>query len=168
VKQVLRKRPQRPIYFVVVRACDPKTGEEFGALRPMNRADERAMRERKYTVGTEVRAELKKPRNVQFHRLTHALGAYIAENVKGFEGIDAHGALKKLQAESGAECDVVTYDIPNVGKIIRNEPRSLAFDALDEGRFQEAVKTMYLHLHDHYEIDPPTLEELGMIYEVQH
>lgn len=90
----MKKPPRRPIYFVVVQAIDEKTGERFGALRPLNAVDQRAMRERKYAVGTEVRAELKKPRNVKFHRLAHALGALVVDQIDAFVGLTAHDALK--------------------------------------------------------------------------
>lgn len=165
-----KQRPRRPIYFVVVRGIDKATGEECGMLKPLNMVDRRAMKDRRYSVGTEVRAELKKPRNVKFHRLAHALGALIAEQLDAFHGLGAHDALKKLQAISGAACSPVEYNLEGIGKIVRTEPRSIAFDELDEGEFQEAMRTMYAKLQSEYwpSLTPEAIEQMVEMYDQQH
>lgn len=162
-----KKRPRNPIYFEVVRAVDPGTGEAFGALRPLHAVDQRAMKDRKYAVGTHVRCELKKPRNVKFHRLAHGIGALCAEQLDDFHGFDAHSALKKLQGLSGAACHTVEYEIEGLGKLMRTEPRSIAFDEMDEGDFQEAVKVMYTYLQAKYwpHMDEEGIQRMVEMYE---
>jgi hypothetical protein len=149
-KKVRAKRPRRPIYLRCERLVRPETGESVGAWVPQTKWDARAMRDRKYHVGTEVRAEFKKPRNIKHHRLAHALGSMMVDSLEDFAALTAHDALKLLQSESGASCDVVEYDIPNVGKLTRNEPRSLAFDELDEGEFSEVMQTIFRHIKAKY------------------
>jgi hypothetical protein len=165
-----KKRPRRPIYLRCTRLVDPETGESIGAWIPLTKWDARALRDRKYAVGTEVRAEFKKPRNVKFLRLAHAMAAMVVEQIEDFAGLSNHDALKRLQSESGASCEVDEYDIPNVGKLTRNEPKSLSFDEMEEGEFAEVMQTIYRHIQRRYwpEIEPETIEEMVLMYEKDH
>jgi hypothetical protein len=169
-KPKAKQRPRRPVYLRCMRLVDPETGESVGAWIPLSKWDARALRDRKYTVGTEVRAEFKKPRNFKFLRLAHAMAAMVVEQIDSFAGLSNHDALKRLQSESGAACEVVEYDIPNVGKLTRNEPRSLAFDEMEEGEFSEVMQTIYRHIQRKYwpEIEPETIEEMVTMYEKDH
>lgn len=163
-----KSRPRKPIYFRVERLVRPLTGEAVGALVPLTTWDARSMRERKYSVGTELRAELKQRRNVKFHRLAHAIGALMVEQHEAFAGLTAHDALKRLQAESGAACETVQYDLPGgLGKLTRTEPRSIAFDEMDEGEFSEVVQAMYRHIAAKYwtDMSAETIEEMVLMYE---
>lgn len=164
-----KKRPRKPVYFRVARVADLDTGETVGALVPLTKWDARAMRERKYSVGTEVRGELKQRRNVKFHRLAHAMGALMVDQHEDFAGLDAHSALKRLQMESGAACETVEYDIPNVGKLTRTEPRSLAFDELDEAEFQQVMRTIYRHIAVKYwtTLDELAIEQMVEMYDTR-
>lgn len=144
------KRPRKPIYLVVERLVRPSTGEEVGALVPMTQWDQRAMRERKLHVGAEVRAELKRKRNVKFHRLAHALGALLVDNVEGFESFDAHAALKRVQREAGIMCEEMTMDIPGIGTVTIKQPRSIAFDELDESEFGQLFEGVTHYIDQHY------------------
>jgi hypothetical protein len=132
-----RKLRTRPIYFSVMRVVLPETGEEIGALVPTHEIDRKSMRERKYTVGKELRAELKQARNPKFFRKAHRLGGWLAENTEKFHGLSQHEAVKKMQEWSGIGCESVKYEIPGVGSLVRNEAESLNFDDMDEGRFTE-------------------------------
>lgn len=131
------KRARRPIYLLVRKLVDPETGELVGALVPANMIDQRLLRERKFNVGREVRAELKQSRNPAFHRLAHALGHLLVDNVDGFEALDAHAALKRVQAESGICCEPLEIDLGPLGKVSVHQPRSIAFDEMDEAEFGE-------------------------------
>jgi hypothetical protein len=170
--KVKAKRQRRPIYLVVARACDvpPNTG----VLVPLTKWDQRAMRDRKLGVGTEVRAELKKPRNVLFHRLAHAIGTMMVEQCDEFSGMDAHDALKRLQRECGAFCDELsmTLDLGALGTHVVGikQPRSMAFDELDESEFQSLVKAIYEHIAAKYwtTMTPEAVEQMVECYEVSH
>lgn len=136
-----RRRASRPIYFVVERVILPDTGEEIGALVPSTKWDRRSMRERKFTVGAELRGELKRSRNPGFFRKAHVLGAWLADNVEGFEGLSQHDAVKRLQTMSGIGCETETWhaDLPGGGTLDMNRvvPESLNFEDMDEGRWNE-------------------------------
>lgn len=132
-----KKLRTRPIYFEVVRAVIKETGEEVGALVPAHPIDRRSMKERRYTVGTQLRADLKASRNVAFFRKAHVLGAWLADNVEAFQGLGSHDCVKRMQELSGIGVETVEYDIPGVGKLMRTEAESLNFEDMDEGRWNE-------------------------------
>jgi hypothetical protein len=145
-----QKRPRKPLYLRVERLVRPDTGEEVGALVPMTQWDQRAMRERNLRIGTEVRAELKKRRNVKFHKLAHALGALLVDNVEGFEVLDAHAALKRVQREAGVQCDEMTMELPGIGEVTIKQPRSIAFDEMDESEFSQLFEGVTHYIDQHY------------------
>lgn len=153
-------RPRKPVYFIVRKVADVETGEILGALVPLTQWDRRAMRERKYHVGAEVRAELKRSRNVKFHRLTHALGALLVDRLESFAGLDAHAALKRVQRECGSFCEETTVEVPGLGQLVMKLPRSMAFDELDEGEFQQLWQEITRYITAHYlpDLDPDALE----------
>ena len=67
------------------------------------------MRKRGVKIGATLRCDMKQPRNPQFHRLAHALGQLVTQNIDDFSGKNAHDALKKLQIGSGVECVIPMY-----------------------------------------------------------
>lgn len=149
-KKTAAKRARRPLYLVVRRLMDPETGEVVGAWVPANGIDQRLMRERGYRVGTEVRADMKKPRNQKFHRLAHALGGWLVDNLAAFEGVDSHGALKRLQREAGVCCESQEIDLGPLGKVAVSVPESLSFDSMEQGRFDEFWAGVTAHLRNTY------------------
>lgn len=162
------KRAQRPIYCIVERLVRPSTGEEVGALVPRYQCDVKEMRVRRYAVGTELRADLKKPRNPKFHRLAHALGQLAVDHIEGFESLSAHDALKRLQRECGVQCESQELDLgPLLGKVPVSVPRSIAFDELDEGEFGELFAGVVLHIRKAYwpTLSEETIEELTRMTE---
>lgn len=144
------KRARRPIYLIVRRLVDPATGEEVGALVPAHPIDARLLRERKFTLDREVRAELKQPRNAKFMRLAHAVGNLLADNVEAFQGMDGHTALKHVQRESGVACDTVEMDLGPLGKVGVKQPRSLAFDEMEPDEFAAFFDGITAHIGEHY------------------
>lgn len=145
-----RKPKSRPVYFQVRRLVDPATGEEVGALVPRHRVDQRLMRDRGYSVGTELRAELKKPRNARFHRLVHSLGGLVADQIEAFHGMGCHDAIKRLQRETGICCEVQTIELPGFGKLDVSIAQSLAFDEMEEGDFYQLWKGICRHICERY------------------
>lgn len=144
IKRKAKKPPNA--YFEVRLLVDPATGQEVGALVPRHKSDRRMLREKRLKVGDVVRLTLRKPRNEKFHRLVHGLGALVGQQVDGFEHMDAHAVIKRLQADSGVMCEPVVYQIPGLGNLTRSEPRSLAFDEMDEGEFQTLWRGICAHL----------------------
>ena len=129
------KLRSRDIRMTVMRVVIPETGEEIGALVPDHPIDRRSMRERKFTVGKQLRATLRQDRNPMFWRKAHVLGGWLADNVELFSGCDMHAAIKRLQEKSGIGCEVEEFDIPGFGKGTRTIAASLNFDDMDEGAF---------------------------------
>lgn len=165
-------RPRRPIYLRVRKVIDAETGEHMGALVPLTKWDARAMRDRKMHVNVELRAELKQRRNVRFHRLSHALGAMLVEQVEDFAELSAHDALKRLQRECGVCCDemAMTIDLgAGIGKVNVpvKVPRSIAFDECDESEFSELMNAIYRHVSKTYwpDMTPEAVEEMVLMYE---
>lgn len=132
-----RKLRDRDVRVTVARMIDPETGEMVGCLRPTHPIDSRSMRERRFTVGKELRATLRQDRNPMFYRKAHVLSGWLADNVEAFSGLSQHDALKKLQELSGIGVESVEYDLPGIGKLTRTEAESLNFADMDEGRFNE-------------------------------
>lgn len=144
------RRPRKPVYFEVRRVVDLRTGEEMGALVPRYACDRRAMRERKYHVGLELRAELKAARNPGFHRLAHVIGALVVDQLPDFENLDAHEAVKRLQRETGVCCETMQIDLGPLGKVPVTVPQSLAFDEMGQEDFERLVQAIFRLLASKY------------------
>lgn len=126
-----KPKPQ-PVYLELRRLVDPDTGELRMAFVAATHHDARRLKLMKLREGQSVRAELKQPRNVRFHRLMHALGDLIAEHAPGFEGLSAHEAIKRLQTQTGALCELQELDLGPLGRVQVKVPRSIAFDSMTE------------------------------------
>jgi len=154
---------RQPVYLRAVRLVDPSTGAEVSALVPAGAADQQVIRERGVTIGNLLRADLTKPRNLQFHRLAHALGDLVRQNIDGFEDMSSHEVLKRLQRECGAECEISHIEIPGGGALEYRQPRSMAFDAMDQTRFYEFVAALCGHIARTYwaQCTPEEVEEMA-------
>lgn len=175
-KKVRRKRAARPIYLTPVRIIDVH-GEEHAVFAPCHDIDRRLARERKFRVGHEYRAEIKQSRNVKFHRLAHAVGHLLVDNVEEFRDLDAHAALKAVQLQSGICCEVIEMDaspiiaavlaivdqalgagaakvlqaiLPEIKTIPVKRARSLAFDELEEDEFANFFNGITAYIGEHY------------------
>lgn len=176
-RKVKAKRARRPIYLVVAKLIDPNTGELVGALVPAHEVDQRLMRERKFRLGREIRGELKQPRDGSQHRLIHKIGHLMVDHVEGWEQLEAHDAVKRLQLEANVCCEVVELDatpvisavldaceamlgagarkvIAGVLPAIRTVPvkraESLSFDEMEQARFQELFDGLTEYIGNHY------------------
>lgn len=149
-KKIQAKRARRPIYLLVRKLVNPATGEEVGALVPANEIDARLLRERKFHVGREVRAELKQPRNPAFHRLVHAVGNLLVDNVEEFREHDAHGAIKAIQTKTGVCCEPLEIDLGSLGRVTAQVARSLAFDEMAEDEFHQLFEAITAYIGEHY------------------
>ena len=141
-----KQRAGRPIYMVWRRVIDEATGELRLGLCADSSIDQFLCREREYRAGDVVRCEIKKARNIKFHRLVHTLGRMVAEQVDAFQGLDAHTTIKKLQLDAGVCCTYEAFDIPDLGRVMRLIPESIAFDYMTEERFKEFWRGICQHL----------------------
>ncbi|WP_324730998.1 hypothetical protein [Pseudomonas paeninsulae] len=132
-----RKPKPMPVYLVLRRLIDPATGKEVAAFVAASDADRSLLRERDYKLNAKIRAELKQPRNPRFNGLVHGLGRVLTQNIDRFSGKQSHEAIKALQLESGVYCDQEAFDIPGLGKLTRQTPKSLSYDSMGEEVFQD-------------------------------
>ncbi|HEY0332869.1 MAG TPA: hypothetical protein VGC74_04045 [Stenotrophomonas sp.] len=176
-KKIRAKRAARPIYAVVERVAVLATGEERLALLAEHAVDRELMKQRGYRRGQELRLEIKAPRNRGFHRLAHVIGQLMVDNVEGWEGLDSHEAVKRLQREAGACCEVIEMDaspviaavlavvdqafgvgaaamlravLPRIETIPVTVARSLAFDTMDEDEFGRLFNGITAHISKCY------------------
>ena len=127
---------------------------DTGVLVPADPLSQSRLREKAYRTGDVVRAQLRKDRHPAFYRLAHALAKLVGDNIDGYEGLDGHAILKRLQLASGAGCDevaVIDHDDESpfhVGQPVRyfRVPRSLSFDSMDEAEFQRVLRTICEHI----------------------
>lgn len=119
-----------------------------------------------------VRFKVEAERDYTQWKKAHALGTLIAQNLEDFaefmrdDGkVDSHGALKKLQRLSGVECEQMELEIPGIGKLTVNQPLSLAFDEMDEIRFENAYTGLCQYLVAKYwhELDRVSIEEMASL-----
>jgi len=113
---------------------------ERGALVPLDELSRAELKRRSFKVGDVLRAELKKGRNPEFHRLMHAFARLVSENIDAFSGLDAHSVLKRLQVEGNVGCDEIAVVFPGIGPCTYRIPRSLSFASMDEGEFREVAR----------------------------
>ncbi|GAB3388230.1 hypothetical protein [Lysobacter fragariae] len=153
------KIARRPVYGVWTKVRVLETGEERLALVAAHPIDRRICKERKYRAGDEIRMELKKPRNVKFHRLMHGIGQLLVEHAPGFELLDAHGAIKRVQREAGVCCEEMVVDMGElrfgdmvvpIGERPVKVPESIAFDDMSEERFRELYDGVTKHIVENY------------------
>lgn len=121
-----------------------------GALEPMDEATKERLRVKGYRVGDILSAELRKARNPGFHRLMHAFGAIVADNVEAFEGLPAHATLKRLQIETGVGCDEISVNFPGIGPCSYRTPRSLSYESMDDGEASEVFAAMARYVAKKY------------------
>lgn len=121
-----------------------------GALVAADDAATDALRSRGFKRGDILLADLTKLRNPKFNRLVHRIGQLVVANVASFDGLDGHGALKRIQLEGNIACDEQMVDYPSLGQCLVRVPRSLSFDAMDEGEFNEVARAMCRHIAAKY------------------
>ncbi|WP_253191000.1 hypothetical protein [Xanthomonas axonopodis] len=153
------------------------TGEERLAMLAEHPVDRELMKQRGYRRGQEVRLEIKAPRDAWRHRLLHKIGKLMVENVDGWEALDTHEAVKRLQREAGVCCDEIDMDAtavvaavlaasdaafgPGASKLLREVlpkietipvtvARSLAFDSMDEDEFRRLFEGITRYIGSAY------------------
>lgn len=167
-----------------------------GALIPADNYTISRLRAKNYHIHDLVSVTISKCRNPAFNRLAHHIGQLVVANIDDFHGMDAHKALKRLQLESNAACDeialnikseawtairpilpavkmligillkMIGLDITDDGLVIVRIPRSLSFESLDEGEFNEAIKKICCHLTEKYwpQCTPEEIEQMALQY----
>ena len=143
---------------------------ERGALVPADAHSQQRLRERGYRVGDVLAAELVKPRSPGFWRLAHRIGTLCVESIEAFHGLNAHQAIKKIQADAGLECDVTHTDIPGLGVLVSKQPRSLSFESMEQGQFYEFTRAACRHIASTYwpHLTAEAVQEMADIFPDDH
>ena len=144
------KAKRQPVYLTVKKLIDPATGETVAAMVPASAADRSILRERKIRVGQQLRSDLTKPRNEGFHRLVHALGTLVRENIDGYRDCTAHEAIKQLQMNSGHGCDETRTPVPGMGELVSRQPKSIAYDCMDQAEFYQLARNLCRYIAETY------------------
>jgi len=129
-------KPQRSPIYAVVRELLDDTGKRVPCFVPEHYVDFVACRERKLYRGKRVRLQITEPRNEVFHRAVHVFGRMISEHVAGFEGMNPHAVIKRLQMDGDVCCEYVEMDLEEFGKVRVRQAQSISFDNMDEGPFR--------------------------------
>lgn len=134
-----------------------------GALVPADGLTTERLRAKGYHQGDELSATLRKARNPAFHRLAHAFGELVAQNIERFSGMNCHHVLKLVQYEGDIACERLMVNLKGFGMVEVRVPRSLSFDSMDEGEFTETFKAMCRHVSETYWQDctPEQIEEMA-------
>lgn len=128
---------------------------EAGAFEPADQISRDILRRKRLRRGDQVRLVVMKPRNYPQWKKAHQLGTFITQNLEPFSRFqmengrtDSHGALKHLQFLSGIECEETMVTLPDGMEVLARTPISLAYDEMDEGRFQSAYAGFCQYLID--------------------
>lgn len=128
----MKRKPDREVLMMRV---------QKGALAPADSYTQQRLREKGLHIDDLVGVTLRKIRNPGFHRLAHAFGDFMVKNVEAFENLNAHLALKRLQAETGIGCDEFSIDTGDE-KVLVRVPRSLSYASMDDSEFKEVYGGM--------------------------
>ena len=139
VKNKSRRRPERLMFRV---------GK--GVLQPADQFTQQRLRDKKLNFGDIVSAVVRKPRVYWYHKFAHMFGELVAQNVPDFEGVTAHEALKRIQAEGHIGCEYISYRDENGVKCTLGYPRSLSYDEMDQSEFEEVFTAMCRHVAARY------------------
>jgi hypothetical protein len=164
-----KRKHSRPVYMTCKRLIDPDTGEMIGALVPSCDLDRHLLKQRRVAIGKEYRVGVEQARNSKFHRLVHALGRLVSENVDAFSGLSCHAVIKRLQREAGVFCEEQEIEIPGIGKLVVKVAQSIAFDCMDEADFHELYSAICRHVAATYwpELDEEAVEAMAGLMPVE-
>ena len=152
--QKIPRRPERHALRVIK-----------GGFAPADGGTANRLREKGVRIGDLVFVEMKKPRNPKFHRLVHAFGEILVQNIEAFEALNSHSVLKRLQIEAGVGCDEMAVIFPGIGPCTYRIPRSLSFESMDEGEFSEVFEGFCRHVCKAYwpSMTPEAIEQLALM-----
>ncbi|NTU49577.1 MAG: DUF1367 family protein [Desulfobulbaceae bacterium] len=93
-----------------------------------------------FRAGDYMLVEVKRARNVRFHRYAHALGKLLAENIETFSGMDGHSVIKTIQREAEIECEITRVILPGFSEMKAITPRSIAFESMGQDAFHSLMR----------------------------
>jgi hypothetical protein len=149
-----RKKTSRAVMFRV-------TPE--GTLAPNDDISRQTLRKRGFRVGDVLAADPKKPRSLHNWRRAHKLGQMLVENIEGFQNMEPHGVLKRLQWEGNIGCEEMGVQVPGVGLATIRMPLSLNFADMDDGEFHAIYGQFCQHVIDNYwtGMTPEQIEQMA-------
>ncbi len=123
---------------------------------------------RKYKIGQVVKADVTKLRSNGLNKHAHNIATMCIKNIDDFKEYEgrSHDALKRLQLESGAECDELMIRIPGlIDKVLAKQARSFSFENMGEERFETAIKVICRHISQVYwpSCTPDQIEKMAQV-----
>ena len=136
-----------------------------GRLEPASMRDVAEIRRLGLTIGESVTARIMRSRSAGFMRLAHRIGRVVRENVDGGQHMTDHDAIKRLQWESGVECERMAVRMPDVGMVEVRMPRSISYDSMDEDRFRLMIRSLCEYIVEEYwpECSPGQIERMAEV-----
>ena len=138
---------------------DLLVAKHLGSLRPVDDAGTEVLRSIKQ--GEVLRVEIKRPRNVRFHRLFFGLLNLVYENVEGYKSVEH--LLTHVKIGIGHADAMIAQDGTTIW-----HPRSISFAKMDEESFRafwnKAVDFIVLHILpvEKAELEREVFELLGI------
>ncbi len=121
-----------------------------GGFAPADGYTESRLRDKGHHINDLVFAQLSKPRNPKYHRLVHQFAIMLANNIEDFENLDPHSILKRIQYEANIGCEEIGAKVPGVGFVSVRFPRSMSFESMDQGEFEEIYRAMCRYIAENY------------------
>lgn len=154
-RRLAKKKPSERAILGTVRVLNvvDDTGEiiRMKAITPAYALDVREFNDRGLRNGDTVFLDIFKERNPRFWRKFHKLSQFLIGNVDELEGLKAHDALKRVQLECRAHCELVdAVSTADDKHYMIWQPRSLNFDDTDETVAEEVWNQMCDHVARKY------------------
>lgn len=136
-----------------------------GYLYPADNYAASQLRARRYKSGDVVSVNITKLRNPRFHRYAHILGGILKDNIDDFSVLDEHSVLKRIQLEGNIACDEIMANLGDGMRLCRL-PRSLSYESMDEGEFQEVMGRICQFVCERYwpTETPEAIERMALQY----
>ncbi|WP_435102324.1 hypothetical protein [Arhodomonas sp. AD133] len=134
-----------------------------GMLAPADGITQGRCRERGYHVGDELLAELTKPRHLGQWRCAHRLADLVRANIDGFDRLNAHETIKRLQLDARVACDEVEA-VTTDGEVVRvYAPQSLSFANMDQAEWEEIYRALCRYVAETWwpELDEDQVAEMA-------
>lgn len=146
------KKPKKvPERFSMVMAVGEINGAKRYCWVAADEFTAERLKRKGYGLGDVVGAEFKKPRDGRNWRRIHKLAQLLIEHVDEFGNYtDPHKVIKRLQLEGNIGCESTAIRIEGLGMVEHRTPVSLAFDAMEDGDFNEIHAQFCQHVINKY------------------
>ncbi|CUR48470.1 Phage protein [Alloalcanivorax xenomutans] len=108
-----------------------------GVFMPADVHAQQRLKDKNFRMGEVVGVQVRRMREYWYHKMVHAFGDLVAQNIDDFAGMNAHEVLKRLQVEGLIGCTCIPLRTETGERVDYYVPRSLAYDEMDQAEFEE-------------------------------